>query len=310
MYPQIKKGILSDRSDFLISALAARQEGINVGSPCIIDIGRARSLSDRNANDPLPLIMDIFKNGKNISEAINRMVSEVSIAAPIINLFPDKSDMPLIQTEVSYCNNYYYIDTPPLLLDTYKSESFDDIDEIMPLNRIHELPSKISTMLNKYRYVNYVISNICKSNSEIIQDYIYHMVSEFLKKHTVGICILFKGAENKCVLIDTLSISFYQLQDVIPIFDKRHMDGVVIELLLTNSTLIYDDIIKDQNNYTLIRMLFSMYRDNILTVDGEKLARPCQCPINDVIITKINKILIKHTPDDTAFRKLGRIEEA
>jgi len=224
-------------------------------------------------------------------------------------LFPVNTIYRCGYTIQAHGNVYYCINTKPLIRDTFKSSNIKMLSELIPDKNSSKLPDKISELLKKHRYLNYVISELCQSGMNTILTQLHQIVNILEKKYSNKICV-YMGGQGYSTLIDTLSISFYRLTDVMPIFDSTHAVGVAMELLFTNSLLTGEEILKDNGNYLILRWLFAQYKDNLFTIDGERIHRNFECSINDTIDDQVYNLLKRSTPDDTALRtKLNQVDK-
>lgn len=306
MYSLLREHILSSCSKYLAGAITAQQSNMDIGSPCIVDFGRIRT-SDKETTDKLrDAVKDIFTNGKNIPIALNKLLYDIDdrsdIHIPVIHLFPSRTDVNMSYVENRYSSEIHCVRTIALLSDDYKSERLDSLRQLK-VDNAKLFFENIGKDLDKYRYVNYIVDGICASKVSAIYSDISMVTNSLSYTYPRNTCTYIRGGGSS-TLLDTLSISFYKLSDVIPIFDKKCSDGIAIEILLTNALLTAEDIISNSNNYILVRFLFSKYNDNLFTIDGEKIKRPFQCTINESIEINIDGALTKYTPDDRALNKL------
>lgn len=306
MYPLIREYILSKLSKNIVSAIVASKSNVEIGSPCIIDFGEVvhdqMSMTAKIKQE----VNDIFEAGGDVADKLNRLIyNNPSMIAPVRFLFPSKNvSTDMIYTEQAYISRYYCVRTLPIIKDLYRTTTFDNIHRLLPEHKNVSVFTKESIKhLDNCRYVNYVINNICKSNFDNVYDWIYGVMAELMREYTHNACIYQRG-NGSATLLDTLSISFYMVSDTIPVFDKKPINGVGVELLLTNSMLTINNLNKDTNNYVHARYLFSKHEDNVFSIDGDKIKRSFTCSIGDAMEQIINSSLKRYTPDDTAFKKV------
>ena len=280
------------------SAIVAHGYGraIEVGAPCLLDFTNVRI---KRYHDKLN-INKMFETKDPIA-ALNKFLCKSPINVPVTYFFPTHG-LPYVYMDVCNGNGFYCINRKPIVRDVHKSNVVKSFGGITPVKSLPKLPTKISEAFKKYRYVNYTLHNLCASNVDATLSYLYKMMNVFTIKYPNNTCV-YLGGNGKNTLIDTLSISFYKLVDVMPIFDSKRVSGVAIELLFTNSLLSGSGILENNNNYMIIRVLLSRYRDNLFTIDGERINRAFEKSIFDILDDYVHPLLKKNTPDDIALKK-------
>lgn len=296
MYGKLRDYSDSGTGEFTASAIVACGHDATVGIPCLLDFTNVRVKKPYQDAD----IGKMFKE-KNTALALNELLHKLNPEIIVKYLFPPHG-LPHGHTSTSNGNSFHCLNRKPILRDTYRSSVVKSLGGITPAKKLPELPVKISKSLKKYRYINYVLHGLCMSNVSTTINRLYAMIESFMHKYPNHTCVYMRG-NGRGTLIDTLSISFYKLTDVIPIFDPKRTSGVAMELLLTNSLLSGKDILNDDSNYVLIRILLSKHRDNIFTIDGERIVRHFERPISDVLNDQVYPLLKRSTPDDTALKK-------
>lgn len=304
MYPLLKENILSRFSNFMVSAVASYKSSVDMGSLCIMDMASAANISPGFNSDVTGSIKKIFESGKDIPNKLNELSYEnPGIAVHVYSLFPSRSDEGAVCIEQNYASRFNFVDTKPLLMDDSISTTIDDIRKMLSgYDTTDKLVENYIQELDKHRYTNYIINDICKSKYKDVYNFVYDIVGAMTKLYNKSVCSFMKF-KSDAPLIDTLSISFYKLADVIPVFDTRCADGVAMEIMATNSLLSANELSTNKDSYVSVRLLFSKYSDNILTIDGEKIKRPFQCSVGEAMEQIIDNALKKNTPDDTVFKK-------
>ena len=280
------------------SAIVSHGSGreIEVGAPCLLDF---TNVQIKRYHDKIS-INKMFE-AKDPIAALNKFLCKAPIEVPVTYLFPTNG-LPYAYRDVCNGDGFYCINKKPIIRDVYKSNVVKSFGGITPAKNLPKLPTKISEAFKKYRYVNYTLHNLCASNADATLNQLYKIMDVFTTKYPNNTCVYLRG-NGKGTLIDTLSISFYKLVDAMPIFDSKRVSGVAIELLFTNSLLSGSEILENNNNYMIIRVLLSRYRDNLFTIDGERINRAFEKSIFDILDDHVHPLLKKSTPDDTALKK-------
>lgn len=147
-------------------------------------------------------------------------------------------------------------------------------------------PLRIQEALRKYRYVNHTIWDVNKSNLAKVFDYLMKVIRVFSEYYPVRVSKIDHGFPKEVsdfklrCLTDIISLSFYRLRDVIPIFDhKKARNGVAIELFVTNSSLGGTNIFKGGMSINSL-FLFNDSKENVLVLDGSPI---------EMVMRSINK---------------------
>ena len=304
MYKRIKDYLMDtcSNTDLLVSAISARNVSFEVGLPCILNLGAKHIKYKKSKSDARDEIVDIMKSGKHTINALNEyFYNNHNTVVEVIYPFPSRNDMGIVYLESRSGFDFHCIKSPPILTDKYKSAKVKNFKNVSSSEYINKFPDKIEAELKKYRYSNYVLEEVGKSNYKDIIQYLYNLYGVLNNKYPHNTCAFSMG-NGELTLLDTMSISFYKLTDVIPIFDTKHANGIAVEILFTNSTLEKDDLFNG-GNHLIVRWLMSKYRDNLFTIDGEQIKRSFQKGIPDIIEGVITSILSRYVPDDTALKK-------
>jgi hypothetical protein len=127
------------------------------------------------------------------------------------------------------------------------------------------------------------------------------MVKMLRKSLPNNVC--FYHNNGKCrSLIDTVSISFYKLSDVIAVFDTKRATGVCMEVFMTSSAV--KNFTYPEKSMTW-RFLFCKYRDNAFSIDGEKIQRPSDISTDDGF-TYVERGLAGNTANDEAVNAIKK----
>lgn len=224
------------------------------------------------------------KKVNNQTSAIDLYDVSVDEANNIIESSRPKTKLIFMQNIYSGDHDFYTTDvmptafhfdgSKPLIYDSCLRVDSDSLSDMHKDHDISDIGDIMMSLLLEYRYINYSVRNVAKSNAEDVYKYISKMVRFLGHRLPENVC--FYRSDSGCrSLIDTVSISFYKLSDVIAIFDSKRAVGLCMEIFLTSSVL--KDPTYPRKNMTF-RFLFCKHRDNAFTVDGDKIIRPSDIP--------------------------------
>jgi hypothetical protein len=305
MYSVVKRYISEGLSENLVSAIITQHQELDIGLPCILDMD-IRAIKKKIAFAPLDDILKrALKDKKNRAKILNEELfgksSTIQMQAKVA--FPMDSRTPPGNLYILNNDQVYCTQVLPIIKDKFKSVVIEKFGDIVDLKQMSQLPDKVNETLGKHRYLNYELRGLVSSKVSSILDGMSTMLNTLRKKYPYRLCTYSYGAVRD-TLVDVLSISFHKMTDVMPIFDYRRSSGIVIELLFTNSMYDMDAFVPNQNTYANLRFVFSRYKDNLFTIDGENIYRSFQCSISEAFEDKVFSILKNSVPDDIALQKL------
>jgi len=199
-------------------------------------------------------------------------------------------------------NQLYFNGEKPLIFDEGHILETERLSDIHSKTEIQNFVEMVNDSLRSNRYLNYVFNNVATSNKKYMLEDI-NTIFNSLKKFYPKNVSFFRtpiGKSLRC-LIDTISISFYRIEDVIAIFDSRRASGIAVEIFLTNSTHDASNISRDGNTVTY-RFLFSKFRENLFTIDGELIRRKYDRDTRDVLLMA-SSVISRDIPNDEKLKK-------
>jgi len=211
------------------------------------------------------------------------------------NIRPGEKDFSVKDVRAS---SFYFNGTKPLIHDDclrIEAGSFCDIHNPDEMESIGDI---VLGQLKDYRYINYTAVDVAKSNSGEVLAEISHMAEVIGKKLPHRACFFYSKSDSRSV-IDTVSVSFYRLEDSIAIFDASRAVGICMEIFLSSSA-VRD--VTYPNKAMCWRFLFCKYRDNAFSIDGERIKRPAEIPIMDGL-GNVREGLRRHVANDMSTRK-------
>jgi len=277
------------KQDNLYSGVTMRLLGssLPIGTPCIIN------LNTSNSKKPAANLKDLHNEDKIIEDKIKSYFKNETASANILflfNIYCESPDIVIINNKVS---KICYIDDKPLIYDSYrstfsKSSKKDVIDD--------SIFEQLKDQLKGSRFVNHVFKNVKSSNVNNVISNIDKIVAALVKNYKNTVSFYYYPFSGSRVLIDTVSLSFYKMKDVIPVFNYRKSEGICMEIMMTNSNIKGESLIRKGNSMTY-RLLFAKYSENIFSIDGEPVKRPNDTDIATVLASSY-RLLKKSTPKD------------
>ena len=251
------------------------------------------SLSGKNSLKKDTLTKDIIrlvKNGKNVTE-VNKLLRESTLTAQLIVPFPQYPNSILISTQIHACD-FFYNGKIPIIEDDGVVIAEVITDQSKTPSIISD-PTKIIEdcidTLQTNRFMNINVSNITdRTFKSISQDLtkLFSKLTDTFKYNSS--CYMF--GDGNCTLIDTISISFYSLADMIQLFSTKHLQGVGIELTAFNSHDSKNDKFTDHAYATTVHMLFANESEGITSIDGENIERAYAGSVHEDLSTFLDCI--------------------
>lgn len=232
----------------------------------------------------------------HIGEVLQHSLSKIKI----LNFFPHRSD----GWDHTYltCNPKHVAITsvPPLIWD---DGFICEIENVCGLMGGDNPAVKIYDMLESYRYVTYCYSGFNKhKTAEIFKDF-KKLLGFLTAKYPVSKCYSCTEYMEACVLMDICSISFFRLSDVITIYDSKKAYGMAMDIFACSSQI--KNINEMPGATMLIRFVFNIDKENLYTIDGEKINRwPDKGRIEDGLGYAIN-FLAKNSPQHKSSNSVG-----
>jgi len=167
-------------------------------------------------------------------------------------------------------NRLKIVDEAPLVYDTHKTIKLDSVDNLLNGRSVRTYTMQTIRQLEKYRYINTTFTNVSKKNEKDIFNFIntvFNILRKSLYNYNYNIELVGNGSGT---IIDTVSITFYNVKDLLMTFTKS-FPGIGVEVVLTNSRL--DEKTMDSNigNYLKAQSIHINDEDGVLVVDGQQL---------------------------------------
>lgn len=181
---------------------------------------------------------------------------------------------------------------PPLIYDSIQTSEAASLDSLYNEEDLKNFHNIVNEMLKDTRSVNVTITDVKSSRLEEILIPFAHLMKGLLEEYPENVCLA--HSHDVYALIDTISISFYKLDDFIPMFDIKKGTGIAVEVLMTNSEMNPGAVVSDSLFFIYA---FSKQRENLFTIDGEAINRPSDVPTLQSL-TALEKMVRKHTVND------------
>ncbi len=235
----------------------------------------------------------IAKANLVISESLNELA-----ALFLFSLWSDGADFynPPIES-----SKFFFNGTKPLIFDSCKRVELERLADSHDNEEMKSFADSILEELKRYRYINYTFMGVAKSNKHSMLEDLDCIYRTMKAKFPHNICFFQYNMERMRALLDTVSISFYKMSDVIPVFDHRKGSGIGMEIFLTNSEAKGESLMSHQQSATY-RFLFSQSKENIFTIDGEAVHRPSDRPASQCM-GHIYNFISGEVPNDLVLKK-------
>jgi len=181
----------------------------------------------------------------------------------------------------------------------------DRLSDIHRKGEINNLAEVISESLKEHRYINYTFRNISTANTKYLLEDINTIFNSLKKTYKEHSTFYYSDPEMALrSLIDVVSISFYRLDDAIAIFDSKTSSGICSEIFLTSSSHTEKNIMEHGRTATY-RFLFSTSKENLFTIDGERINRPFNEKVPKSLTYALNTIA-REAPDDERLKAIKK----
>ena len=216
---------------------------------------------------------DIYKIAKKDLSKANSILSNsldcINVIIPF-SIWSDTADYIIHSTNTKR----FHIDgSLPIIFDNGIHTEINRLSDIHSNSDISNFPDLLVEKLQNNRFVNYTFSGVSVSNLRYMLEDINSFYNTLTKAYPNHISFFQYPHDRVKVITDIVSVSFYELGDVLPIFDYKKASGICMEIFITNSLIKGQDIISKMKSATY-RFVFSKSRENVFTIDGEQIKRP------------------------------------
>jgi len=220
-------------------------------------------------------------------------------------IFPlDFQNLSIVKTLSLPANVFYPNKKEPIIFEEGKRIELVSLSDVHDGEGLKNFPDLIRREVNKHRYVNYTFKEISKSKVGALMEDLNVMIGGLQEAHKYGISSF--NDSNVCrVIINTLSISFYDIEDSIAIFDYKRKDGFYVEVSMTSS----EESVMSKGHCLEVKMLFSKSRENLFEIDGEELQLAKYPLITDGVVY-INSTLNLETFNDVNIKAKSKSKKA
>ena len=306
MYQKILE-VLKQRyqsKDFVSAVLLSKKDVFKIGTPCLVNLSYKRRKDGTylpTANEIINLIENKSSNAQ-INDYLSKQKNVTFNLDFIINV-------PHIETAILRFDNvspsdFYCVAAKPFVFDSSKFVTMPiDTNEIW-------LPTILSLEegLKKNRFINYTFEGVKQSNYKKLLRTLKEIISNLNSLYPYNISLVNKKngsfAQSPSFLIDIVSISFYRIEDVFPIFNHRECNGLSMEITMTTSTAPSEILIDGHSLQQTFRLIFSKYSENVTSMDGEQINNDYY-PIN-AILELVSNNIAANTPNNSTHKKLTK----
>jgi len=267
------------KQDYLYSGITVKPtKYLPIGTPCVIDL----NVPDNKKSQKLKELNEVKDYFKNESASVNVIF--------LFNIYNELPDFSIYNSKIS---KVCYVNDKPLIYDScnstfLKSSKKDIIDD--------NIFEQLNDQFSNNRFVNYVFEDVKSSNVDNVILNIDKIAESLGKNYLNNVALYQYPFTDSRILTDIVSVSFYKMRDVIPVFNYKKSTGICMDIMLTNSDINGESFIKQDYSITY-RLLFAKYSENIFFIDGEPVKRPNDNSIANTL-TSLYKLLKKSTPKD------------
>ncbi len=243
---------------------------------------------------------DIYQIAKKDLPKANGILSNSLNNINVIIPFSIWSDPRDYVVNVTNANKFHMDGSLPIIYDSGIHIELDRLSDVHNSSDVSNFPDLLAERLRSNRFINYTFSGVGASNLKYMLEDInsfYNMLTKAYPNHIS----FFQYPHNRVkVITDIVSISFYELGDVLPIFDSKRAVGICMEIFITNSSIKGQDIGSKMKSATY-RFVFSMSKENVFTIDGEAIHRPHDMSSSKAI-SMVRDRIAKETPNDASVK--------
>ena len=243
---------------------------------------------------------DIYQIAKEDLSKANNILSKSLDHINVIIPFSIWSDTVDYVVNTTNANRFHIDGSLPIIFDNGIHTEINRLSDVHDNSDISNFPDLLVEKLQNNRFVNYTFSGVSVSNIKYMLEDInsfYNMLTKAYPNHVS----FFQYPLNRIkVITDIVSISFYELGDVLPIFDSKRAHGICMEVFITNSLIKGQDIVSKMKSATY-RFIFSKSKENVLTIDGEQIKRPHDMSSSKAISMVRDKIA-REAPSDASVK--------
>jgi hypothetical protein len=278
-------------------------EGLAVGTPIIAKIDpflatvvdEETGMSSYYKDDKTRTTAEDLRreNPKIATNIIARSLSKISV----LQLFCSMRGYYDYNEHVITGVNFYPRPELPLIYGSSSRHSVKWISEVVNKPALRDIDGFLSDCFKVNRYLNITLTGLGRSKKADLMGEI-NTLANALKSEYPHSKALLQTADLPRILVDVMSISFYSLVDVIPVYDVRRTKGVVLEFTLTSSAISADVIPTSCSTY---RFIFSKHKDGVFSIDGEKISRPGESQ-TEKAIELVCSTLANSMPNDQALK--------
>ncbi len=243
---------------------------------------------------------DIYQIAKKDLPKANGILSNSLDNINVIIPFSIWSDPRDYVVNVTNANKFHMDGSLPIIYDNGIHIELDRLSDVHNSSDVSNFPDLLAERLQSNRFINYTFSEVGASNLKYMLEDInsfYNMLTKAYPNHIS----FFQYPHNRVkVITDVVSISFYELGDVLPIFDSKRAVGICMEIFITNSSIKGQDIVSKMKSATY-RFVFSMSKENVFTIDGEAIHRPHDMSSSKAI-SMVRDRIAREIPNDASVK--------
>lgn len=232
------------------------------------------------------------KDLRKANSTLSKSLSSINVVIPF-SIWSDPVDYVV---NVTNANRFHIDGSLPIIYDHGIHTELDRLSDVHNSSDVSNFPDLLADRLQSNRFINYTFSGVGTSNLKYMLEDINSFYSVLTKAYPNHISF-FQYPNNRVkVITDIVSVSFYELGDVLPIFDSKRASGICMEVFITNSSIKGQDITSKMKSATY-RFVFSKSKENVFTIDGEAIRRPHDMSSSKAI-SLVRDTISKEVPND------------
>lgn len=236
------------------------------------------------------------KDLQKANDTLSKSLSSINIVIPF-SIWSDPVDYVV---NVTNANRFHIDGSLPIIYDNGRHVEINRLSDVHDNSDISNFPDILVEGLQNNRFINYTFLGVGASNLRYMLEDINSFYNVLTKAYPNHISF-FQYLNNRVkVITDIVSVSFYELGDVLPIFDSKRASGICMEVFITNSSIKGQYITSKMNSATY-RFVFSKSKENVFTIDGEAIRRPHDMSSSKAI-SMVRDRIAKEAPNDAKIK--------
>jgi hypothetical protein len=256
-----------------------------------------------------------YPEESKLNEVLRANLSNISFVSVFI---PWRDSIDYYTTSIHTSDAYVTHKTPIIWDDSASYVNINRLGDHFGKAELKSLPEVLNEKLKTHRYLVYTFKNITSvKKAEAAVRAANTLLGPLYKMRST--CFSYLMDTRPRAAFGEMSISFYKLSDVVPIFDVTSSKfGVAVDLSVLSEAAEPGQLYSGYR-YMSVKSIFSPSKENIFTIDGEKIVRECSTDskeTNGKLLKKLTSYCHKQKSDTkkksataTAGHNMDELEE-